>query len=145
MLKLLDHAKKRKTSVAERAATYILSLEHEKIKTLTAADVATVVDKNLIFLSFIFRIAQKRSIANFILREKMHRAFSILDKDRDISILKLAEILGFAEAEIFEAEFEKYYAVKPILFQEYRGRLRDSGETPDKSLETFFEKLRDIV
>ena len=137
--------KEKKDRLAEQAAAYILSLNDETIRTLTAADVAAKVNMNLIFLSFIFKIAQKISIANFILREKLHRAFFILDKNRDISILELAKILGFAEAEIFEAEFEKYYAIKPILFQELREKNRDFDKTGYKLPGDVFEQLRDIV
>ena len=136
----------------ERAVEYILSMGDETIGNLTAADVAAKVEKNLRFFSLVFVIVQKISIANFIHREKLHRAYYILENDYDISILKLAENLGFTEAEVFEAEFEKYYAITPVKFQDLREKNRDSDETkykPRKNnfkrLDEFFEQRRDIV
>lgn len=142
MLKKFRLSGEKNASMIERAAEYILSLKHEKIKSLTAADVAAKVDKNLVFLSLIFKIVRKISLANFILREKLHRAYYILKKDQDISILELSKKLGFPDAEIFEEEFEKYYAIKPILFQEFKERNRDILYEAPKNV---FAQLRDIV
>lgn len=145
MRKLFYRSRKSKASMVARAVKYILSANLEKIKTLTAEDVAAEVDKNLMFLSFIFRIVQKISIANFILREKLYRAYEILENDQEISILKLSDKLGFPEAELFEEEFEKYYAIKPILFQELKGRKKNFGKKKIKSFNTLFEQLREVV
>lgn len=125
MPKFFYHSKKRLDSIIERAADYIVSIKHEKIKTLTAEDVAAKVDKNIIFLSFVFKIVQKLSISNFILREKLHRAYDILEKDQDISILDISEKLGFADVEVFEEEFEKRHWIKPLQFQDIKGKITD--------------------
>jgi len=114
--------RKKTVTAIERAAEYIVSIKHEKIKTLTAEDVAAEVDKNLMFLSFVFKIEKKLSIANFIHREKLHRAYEILRKDQDISTLELSEKLGFTDAEVFEEEFEKQHAIKPVRFQNIIGK-----------------------
>ena len=102
--------------IIHEAVTYIEAIQDEKIATLTPEAVATALNMNLNYLSDLFRNIEKISLPDFIRRERLHRAFFLLDEGRVTSISELAKLLRFADEE-FEKEFERYYRVKPGMFQ----------------------------
>ena len=66
------------SDIAEQAVAYILAMEDGQIKNLKPEDVAAAINKNLIFLSWIFKIFCRISPGKYILREKLYRAFFAL-------------------------------------------------------------------
>jgi AraC-like DNA-binding protein len=60
------------------------------------------------------------TIANAIVREKIHRAYFILRKDFLKSIDELSNDLGFINVEDFNDKFENFFAIKPKAYQEIR-------------------------
>ena len=53
------------------------------------------------------------AISEYILREKIYRAYFILRRDTAISIEELSRELGFTQIEDFDFEFERYFAISP--------------------------------
>lgn len=117
-MKLFNHS-----TIAEEAVSYILAMEDGQIKNLKPGDVAAAINKNLMLLSWIFRIFLRISPGKYILREKLYRAFFSIEADSDISVQKLSERLGFAGVTHFEREFENYYCITP---GRYRKLMRKS-------------------
>lgn len=102
---------------SEEALIYILSKKDDELINLksmvTVADNTTQIQK-----SREFKNSQKLSIPSFIEREIIHRALFQLEKDKKISIKKLAKKLGFRTTKDFEITFEKYLLIKPSRYKE---------------------------
>ena len=118
----LDHdykkGKKVKENPVEKAVEYIISRKNEELKNLTAADVAAAKQTDLKEFAQLFEKEQKIPIPAFIQREKLHRAYFILNKGIDVSIPDLAAQLGFPSTAEFEKEFEGYFLATPEKFKE---------------------------
>lgn len=133
-----------KSSIAERAVSLILSISNEGIKHLKIDDIAEALNKNKKWLALIFKREQKISIPAFIRREKLHRAFYILDKDFSISIPDLSEKLGFISPSQFEKAFDEYHCILPGKYQaikkEFKNRTKKNAQP--KKHKKILEPLR---
>jgi AraC-like DNA-binding protein len=110
----------KENKIHQKAVEYILAITDNEIKNLTANDVAAAINKNIFLLSKTFKKVQKISLSEFIKREKIQRAFYILNTDRKISIIDLSERLGFAAPGQFEKEFQDYFCINPGDYQKIR-------------------------
>jgi YesN/AraC family two-component response regulator len=128
MVKKLNSSRKRRISMAEKAAEFILKMEDEKIRFLAAKDVAKRLNKNLILLSPVFFLFQKISLSKYIIREKIYRAYFILEKDQEIPAKNLSERLGFVSPQVFKDEFEKFFCVKPEMYQKIKKENKRSSD-----------------
>jgi two-component system response regulator YesN len=117
--------KKMRRKVADLAVEFILKQSIENLRELTVQKIAEALAISSDYLSQQFKEDQNISCPEFILREKLHRAFFILTKERDISIAQLAKELGFSNAEYFSSEFETYHAVTPERFIEINSSRAD--------------------
>jgi len=113
----------RRKKVSDLAVEYILTRNLEDLKELTIEKIAKAIGVNRLYLSLIFMIDQRITIPGFIMREKLHEAFFIIEKDKKKSIEELSKELGFLKVEDFDVEFEKYYAIKPVRFREIRNEI----------------------
>ena len=109
-----------KKNISDRAVEFILTRRIEELKNLTVEKIAQRIGVNRFYLSLSFLIGRKISLPNFILREKMHEAFFILEKDQRIPLDELSRKLGFMRFEDFNMEFEKYFAISPGRFRDIR-------------------------
>jgi AraC-like DNA-binding protein len=141
---MIKEYKLKKRTIAERAVEEILSTSNEGIKNLDSKEIAAVLKVNKILLSRLFRKDQKMSITGFIQREKIHRAFFIIEKDFSISIPELSERLGFGSPGQFEKAFFDYFCVLPGKYQALKKELKIStseNAPPEKFLKDL-ESLR---
>lgn len=106
------------SKIAEEAALYILALGDKQIKNLKPGEVAAAINKNPRLLTLLFRIFYNISPGKYILREKLYRAFFLIETGSTISIPELSERLGFAGVSQFEKEFENFYCITPGRYQE---------------------------
>lgn len=103
--------------VTDIAIEFILKLSIEKLRELTIEELAGTLEIGSDHLSRKFKKEQKISCSEFILREKLHRAFFSLSIEREKSVDSLAKELGFSNCEDFSMEFEKYHAITPQRFK----------------------------
>lgn len=112
-----------KKNISDMAVEFILTRRIEELKSLTVEEIARNIGVNRLFLSLSFFVGRKISLSNFILREKMHEAFFILEKDHRIPLDELSRKLGFIRCEDFNMEFEKYFAISPGKFRAIRSSI----------------------
>lgn len=106
--------------ISEQAIVFILTRNNEELKNLTDVEIAKNIGVNSSFLSNRFKKDQKISLSDFILREKLYRAYFILRKDDEKPIDELSRELGFSNVEDFDSEFEKFFAISPKVYKEIR-------------------------
>ena len=91
----------KKKKVSEKAAEFILTRNLDDLKELTVEKVAKTIGVNRFSLTLKFIIDQGITIPNFIMREKLHEAYFILEEDEKKSIDELSKELGFLKVEDF--------------------------------------------
>lgn len=106
--------------ISEIAVEFILSQNTGELKNLTEDIVAKSIGVNSSCLSRKFERIQKMTIPDFILREKLYRAYFILKEGSDKTIDLLSTELGFLKIEDFNIEFEKYFAITPKSYMDLR-------------------------
>lgn len=104
--------------VTDLAIEFILKLSIEKLRKLTVEELAKVLGIDRDYLSRKFKKEQNISCADFILREKLHRAYFTLTEESGVSIDNLSDELGFSNCEDFSVEFEKYHAITPERYKD---------------------------
>ena len=110
--------RKKNTLHSDRAVEYILTRDIESLSRLTEEKIAEVLEISPAYLLKKFKIDQQIPLSRFIMREKIHRAVFILEKNHTVPIAELSEKLGFYHIDDFVREFESYLAIEP-------GRYRD--------------------
>ncbi len=108
--------------LSHRVTDYILSRETEELASLTGSKIAETLGIDLSDLVHTFKTHQKITPDEFILREKMYRSLSLLDKDHEISIPELAKKMGFPKIERFTGEFKNYLLIEPQKYKELLNR-----------------------
>ncbi len=110
----------RKKKISAQAVEFVLTREIGELRYLKAIDIARNFGINNFYLSRIFKIDQKITLNNFILREKIYRAVFILEENFDKSIEELARELGFVKVADFNSEFKKYFTISPERYRDLR-------------------------
>jgi AraC-like DNA-binding protein len=108
----------KKRKISDLAAEFIIKQSTEELRQLSEAKIGQFLGVSKNYLSRKFKKDQKISCSGFILREKLHRAFFILNKNREKPIDKLAKELGFPTIDDFNIEFEKYHAITPERYKD---------------------------
>ncbi len=112
----------KETRISEKAVELILTCKTEELQHLTETGIASIIGVDNQSLSQDFKIDQYISISDFILREKIYRAYFLLRKNSGISIDELSRKLGFSTVEDFNTEFEKHFAINPQKFRDIKIR-----------------------
>jgi AraC-like DNA-binding protein len=108
---------KRKNPVSDRAVEFILTRKLDQLGALTEISLAHALGVSLSYLSREFKEDQKIDLGEFIVREKIHTAMSLMAKHQDIAIEELAGKLGFPKINQFVDAFKNYIATDPVTYQ----------------------------
>ena len=97
---------------------FILTRQVEELSTLTSQKIAGALGLNSRDITRDFESAQHIPLDRFITREKIYRAFFIIEREPGISLEELAKGLGFFDLQQFIKEFESYMLVHPARYKE---------------------------
>jgi AraC-like DNA-binding protein len=109
--------------ISEKAVEFILSRKTDELGKLTEEKIAQSIGTKISNLSCSFKVDQKITIPDFILREKLYRAYLILREGSKKTIAELSDELGFVKVEDFNIEFENYFAITPKNYKDLRRNL----------------------
>ena len=104
--------------ISEEMVHYVLTLDTQELSTLTSQKVAEVFGLNSKEVNRAFASTQELSLDQFIMREKMYRAFFIIERNSEISLNQLAREMGFYSLRDFEKEFETLLLIHPARYKE---------------------------
>jgi AraC-like DNA-binding protein len=119
-LQLEGGEKMKMNEISEQAIVFILTRNNDELKNLTEVEIANNIGVDSFLLSNRFKKDQKISLPDFILREKLYRAYFILRKNDEKSVDELSRELGFSNVDDFDSEFEKFFAISPNVYKEIR-------------------------
>jgi len=110
--------------LSDRAVEFILTRQLGELANLTEVKISESLGVGRRYLSRKFKATQRMTLNRFILREKMHRATSILEDEHEISMKRLSAELGFPGIDHFVMEFENYLAIDPGKYRKLKKRKR---------------------
>jgi two-component system, response regulator YesN len=110
---------------SDRVVTYILNCSLEELRDTSINDIADYFGITKMTLITKFKTQKGITPGKFIAREKMHRALVLMANNRQLTICKLTEKMGFSTSDYFIRLFKEYFGTSP-------GRYRDALNRDDK-------------
>lgn len=112
----------KKKKLSDRVAEFIVTRKEEELAALKVDTIAVDLGVNPSYLSRKFKSDKDMTLNEFITGEKMHRSALLLIRNRNVSIVGLAKLTGFARADYFVILFKDYFGIHPKKFGEMRPR-----------------------
>ncbi len=123
--------KRKKDFLCDLAIEFILTRKLEELGELTVEKIAGELKVSQSYLSRLFKRERDISLKEYLSREKMVRAASLLMNEPQITIKKLSGKMGFLDANYFAYVFKRHYGVSPGRYRECKKRV-NSSDTPKK-------------
>ncbi len=108
--------------IIEQAVEYILTQDIDEIKKCTSAVVARQIGMDDQHLSQLFEGNFGLTLDDFIVREKIYRAYFLIRKEFDVSMEQLSQELGFVIVGEFERAFETCFSITPLQYRDVMAR-----------------------
>ena len=105
--------KRKKDSLCDLAIEFILTRTLEEVGEVTVVRIARELKVSRSYLARVFKRERDVSLKEYLLREKMHRAESLLINESQITIKELSEKIGFLDTNYFAYLFKRYYGISP--------------------------------
>lgn len=104
--------------ISHRVVEFILSRKLDELSTLTRKEISEALSLDPVKMTRAFESDQHISLDRFIVREKMYRAFFLIEENHGITIKELAKKMGFLQTRDFAKEFETLFLIAPGKFKE---------------------------
>jgi len=105
--------KRKKDSLCDLAIEFVLTRTLEEVGEVTVVRIARELKVSRSYLARVFKRERDVSLKEYLLREKMHRAESLLINESQITIKELSEKIGFLDTNYFAYLFKRYYGISP--------------------------------
>jgi YesN/AraC family two-component response regulator len=127
-----------KKNIPEMVVEYVITCSERELKRFDISAIAEEFEISVEELSALFLKARKISIAEFVNREKLNRAYFFIESGRDVSIPWIAERLGYSSCASFEKEYEAFFLINPGKFQKIvkqrkKQKLKKQGENANET------------
>jgi two-component system response regulator YesN len=103
----------KKESLCDMAMEVILTRKLNALDSLTTTGIAEALDVSPSYLARCFKSERNFSLKEYLLREKMMRAVSLLLSEPSLTIKEIALKLGFLDTGYFSQTFKKYVGTSP--------------------------------
>ena len=100
-------------NLCDRVVEYILIRQDKDLSTLNDVKIARRFGVKRSYLSQKFEAEHKLTLKEFILRERLYRAFFMIERGHIMSSLELSKKLGFPQPRRFVREFKNLFLVDP--------------------------------
>jgi AraC-like DNA-binding protein len=110
--------KRKKDALCTLAMEFVLTRKLEALGELTVSGIARELKVSRSYLARVFKRERNVSLKEYLLREKMHRAESLLIKEPQITIKELSAKIGFLDTNYFAYVFKRYYGISPGRYRE---------------------------
>ena len=104
--------------ISHRVVEFILTRQLDELSTLTREEISGALNLDPVKMTRAFESDQHISLDRFIVREKMYRAFSLIEKNHGITIEELAKKMGFLQTLEFAKEFKTIFLIDPGKYKE---------------------------
>lgn len=104
--------------ISHDVVEFILTRELDELSALTSEEISAALNLDPVEMARVFEADQQISLDRFILREKMYRAFFLIEKNHGITMEELAKKIGFLQTSEFAREFETFFLIDPGRYKE---------------------------
>ena len=104
--------------ISHKVVEFILTRKLGELSTLTSEEISAALNLDPVEMTHVFEADQRIPLDRFILREKLYRALSLIDKKPGISIEELAKKMGFLQTGEFTREFKTLFLIDPDRYKE---------------------------
>lgn len=111
-------------NLSKRVIEYILSRKNDELAFLSNTAIAREFGINRISLCTRFRKDQDVRLQKYIQREKIYRAFFMIEKNNWISDSKLSKKLGFRSPGTFNREFKSIFLICPKRYLDLKRKCK---------------------
>jgi AraC-like DNA-binding protein len=99
--------------LCEKVIEFVLSRENGDLAAMSEAEIVGLFGIDGSRLAGTFKHRHNMTLDQFILRERLYRAFFMIEQNHRLSGSQLAQQLGFNTAETFCREFKNLFLVSP--------------------------------
>ena len=115
----------RRNHICEKVVEFILTRRDRDLAVLSRNNIARFFGVESVSLAREFMSDQKMTLDQFILRERLYRAFFLIEKNHKLSGNRLARELGFNSAGTFRREFKNLFLISPDKYIRLKLRIRN--------------------
>lgn len=117
----------KKSNLADRVVEYVLGCRNEDLAFLSVEKIAGIFNVSESFLARKFRTDKDFTLGQFIFRERMFRAASLLKGNQEFTVKSVSEKIGFYDYDYFSRIFKKHFGITPTR---YRCCKKGRGQNP---------------
>lgn len=110
----------RKRELSDQVVEFIIVSANDDFESLTIKQIIQKFNVSRSHLFQTFKSEKPFSLGDFILREKMYRAASLLEEDEALTVKDLSEKMGFCNADYFIQTFKRYFGITPGRYREVK-------------------------
>ncbi len=96
---------------------YVISVTDKEFAGLSVSTLATDFDICRFKLTRQFKINADMTLENFLFKQRMTRAASLLMQHKDITVKQVATRIGFSSSDYFIRKFKEYYGMRPGIYK----------------------------
>lgn len=112
-------------NLSDQVADFIVSCSTERLKDLTVTDITRHFEVSKMHLIQSFKNQKEITPGKFILREKMYRAVSLMEKNKGITVKEVRKIVGFSTSDYFIRVFKKHFGISPCRYRDLKNKIKD--------------------
>ena len=107
-------------NLSDQVVEFLLSREVDEMANLTVKNIAKNFDVNPSFLSRKFLEEKKIHLGEHIMQMKIYRSalLLIMTDSQELTVSKLAKLMGFCNSSYFIDSFKKYFGIGPGKYRE---------------------------
>jgi AraC-like DNA-binding protein len=117
----------KKECLCDMAVEFILSKKLDELETVTTASIAGELNVSPSYLARCFRSERNFSLKEYLLREKMLRAVSLMMNEPRLTIKEIAMKVGFLDVCYFSRTFKKNIGISPGRYRECKKGGKSTG------------------
>lgn len=115
----------RRNHICEKVVEFILTRRDRDLAVLSKNNIARFFGVEDASLAREFMAGQNMTLDQFILRERLYRAFFLIEKKHRLSGSRLARELGFNSPGIFRREFKNLFLISPDKYIRLKIKIRN--------------------
>lgn len=117
-------------NLSEKVVQYVLTATDAELRTLTVIALARHFGIDRCHLTRVFCTCHNCTPRQFIHREKMSRAATLLSDHSTLTIKQISHRLGFASPEYFSKVFKAHFDILPHKYRRYKNQ--NTPKSPPK-------------
>jgi AraC-like DNA-binding protein len=110
------------SNLSEKVIQYVLGAKDAELRSLTVMALARHFGIDRSHLTRVFRTCHNCTPRQFIHREKMTRAATLLRDPSTLTIKQISHRLGFASPEYFSKVFKAHFDILPHKYRRYKNQ-----------------------